>query len=135
MCIRDSYYEARAEGGTGLIIVEVAAVAPEGKAISHQVGIWADKFIPGLRCLAESIKKHGARAVIQLHHAGRQTTAKTTGYRPVAPSEIACPICRDTPRALNVDEIRGLVEAFGHAARRAREAGFDAVEILSLIHI
>lgn len=123
------YYEARAEGGTGLIIVEVAAVAPEGKAISHQVGIWADKFIPGLRCLAESIKKHGARAVIQLHHAGRQTTAKTTGYRPVAPSEIACPICRDTPRALNVDEIRGLVEAFGHAARRAREAGFDAVEI------
>ena len=123
------YYEARAEGGTGLIIVEVAAVAPEGKAISHQVGIWADKFIPGLRCLAESIKKHGARAVIQLHHAGRQTTAKTTGYRPVAPSEIACPICRDTPRALNVDEIRGLVDAFGHAARRASEAGFDAVEI------
>ncbi len=123
------YYEARAEGGTGMIIVEVSAVAPEGKAISHQIGIWADKFIPGLRYLAESIRKHGARAVIQLHHAGRQTTVQTTGYQPVAPSEIPCPICRDTPRALTVDEIKGLVEAFGHAARRAREAGFDAVEI------
>ena len=75
------YYEARAEGGTGLIIVEVAAVAPEGKAVSHQVGLWADKFIPGLRYLAESIKKHGARAAIQLHHAGRQTTVRTTGHQ------------------------------------------------------
>ena len=123
------YYEARAEGGTGMIIVEVSAVAPEGKAISHQIGIWADKFIPGLRCLAGVIKKHGARAVIQLHHAGRQTNALKTGLQPVAPSEIACPVCGDLPRALNIDEIKGLVDAFGHAARRAREAGFDAVEI------
>lgn len=123
------YYEARAEGGTGLIIVEIAAVAPEGKAITHQIGIWADKFIPGLRYLAESIRKHGARAAIQLHHAGRQTTFQTTGYQPVAPSEIPCPICRDMPRSLTIEEIKGIVEAFGHAARRAREAGFDAVEI------
>ncbi len=123
------YYGARAEGGIGMIIIEVAAVAPEGKAISHQIGIWADKFVPGLRCLADAIKKHGARAVIQLHHAGRQTTAEKTGLQPVAPSEIACPVCRDLPRALQVEEIKGLVEAFAHAARRAREAGFDAVEI------
>jgi len=123
------YYEARAEGGTGLIIVEVAAVAPEGKAITHQIGIWADKFIPGLRYLAESIRKHGARSAIQLHHAGRQTTFQTTGYQPVAPTEIPCPICRDMPRSLTIEEIKGIVEAFGHAARRAREAGFDAVEI------
>ncbi len=124
-----SYYEARAEGGTGMIIVEVSAVAPEGKAISHQIAIWADKFIPGLRHLAGAIKKHGARAVIQLHHAGRQTTALKTGFQPVAPSEIACPVCGDMPRALKVEEIKGLVDAFGHAARRVREAGFDAVEI------
>ena len=123
------YYEARAEGGTGLIIVEVSAVAPEGKAISREIGLWGDKFIPGLRYLAASIKKHGARAAIQLHHAGRQTTARATGFQPVAPSEIACPVCRDTPRALSIDEITGLIEAFAHAARRAREAGFDAVEI------
>lgn len=123
------YYEARAEGGTGLIIIEVSAVAPEGRAISHQVGLWADKFIPGLRRLADAIKKHGARAAIQLHHAGRQTTARTTGFQPVAPSEIPCPVCRDLPRPLEIAEIKGLVEAFGHAARRAREAGFDAVEI------
>ena len=123
------YYEARAEGGTGLIIVEVAAVAPEGKAIPRQIGIWADKFIPGLSYLAAAIKKHGAKAAIQLHHAGRQTTALITGYQPVAPSEIPCPVCLDRPRALTIDEIKGLVEAFAHAARRAREAGFDAVEI------
>ncbi|NLA27835.1 MAG: FAD-dependent oxidoreductase [Firmicutes bacterium] len=123
------YYEARAEGGIGMIIVEIAAVAPEGKAISNQIGIWADKFVPGLRCLAEAIKKHGARAVIQLHHAGRQTDSSKTGFQPVAPSEIACPVCGEMPRALTVEEIEGLVEAFAHAARRAREAGFDAVEI------
>lgn len=123
------YYEARAEGGTGLIIIEVAAVAPEGRAISHQIGLWADKFIPGLHHLADSIKKHGARAAIQLHHAGRQTSAQTTGFQPVAPSEIACPVCQDRPHALSVEEIKGLVEAFAHGARRACEAGFDAVEI------
>ncbi len=123
------YYEARAEGGSGLIIVEVAAVAPEGKAIINQIGIWADKFIPGLRYLAEAIKKHGARAAIQLHHAGRQTTWNNTGYQPVAPSALSCPVCRDAPRELSVEEIRGLVDAFEHAARRAREAGFDALEL------
>ncbi len=123
------YYEARAEGGAGLIIVEVAAVAPEGKAIVNQIGIWADKFIPGLRYLAGKIKKHGARAAIQLHHAGRQTTRRNTGYQPVAPSALPCPVCLDAPRELSVDEIKGIVEAFGHAARRAREAGFDAVEL------
>lgn len=123
------YYEARAEGGSGLIIVEVAAVAPEGKAINRQIGIWADKFVPGLRYLAESIKKHGARAAIQLHHAGRQTTWNNTGYQPVAPSALPCPVCREAPLELSVEEIRGLVEAFGHAARRAREGGFNAVEL------
>ncbi|MEW5784930.1 MAG: FAD-dependent oxidoreductase [Bacillota bacterium] len=123
------YYRARAEGGVGLIIVEVAAVAPEGKAIKRQLGIWADKFIPGLRALAGAIKSHGAKAAIQLHHAGRQTSSQNTGLQPVAPSEIACPVCRETPRILSVEAIGGLVEAFGHAARRAREAGFDAVEI------
>ena len=123
------YYEARSEGGAGLIIVEVAAVAPEGKAIINQIGIWADKFIPGLRYLAGKIKKHGARAAIQLHHAGRQTTWRNTGYQPVAPSALPCPVCQDAPRELSVDEIKGIVEAFGHAARRAREAGFDAVEL------
>ncbi len=124
-----NYYEARAEGGTGLIIVEVAAVAPEGRAILRQVGIWADKFVPGLRHLAQRIKRPGARAAIQLHHAGRQTTTAVCGSRPVAPSALPCPVCGEEPREMNVDEIRGTVAAFGHAARRAREAGFDAVEI------
>lgn len=112
-----------------MIIIEVAAVAPEGRAIPHQIGIWADKFIPGLRYLAQRIKQHGARAAIQLHHAGRQTTAATCGSRPVAPSAIACPVCGEEPREMNRDEIKGTVAAFGHAARRAKEAGFDAVEI------
>lgn len=123
------YYQARSEGGTGLIIVEVAAVAPEGRAIQRQIGIWADKFIPGLRYLADLIKTKGARAAIQLHHAGRQTGSQTTGYQPVAPSAIPCPVCKDTPRELGIDEIKGLVNAFSHAARRAREAGFEAVEL------
>lgn len=123
------YYQCRAEGGAGLIIVEVAAVAPEGRAISNQVGIWADKFIPGLRHLASAVKEYGARVAIQLHHAGRQTTSRICGSQPVAPSGLPCPVCQETPRELSTGEIKGLVRAFGHAARRAREAGFDALEI------
>lgn len=123
------YYRERAGGGMGLIIVEIAAVAPEGKAIARQIGIWADKFIPGLRHLAREVQKHGARIAIQLHHAGRQTSSDRTGAQPVAPSPIPCPVCAETPRELSIEEIEGLVSAFGHAARRAREAGFDALEL------
>src|SRR4030042_2098933 len=81
------YYEERAKGGAGLVIVEVSCVdSPVGKGLGKQIAIDDDRFIPGLSRLAEAIKHHGAKAAIQLHHAGRQTMARITGNQPVAPS-------------------------------------------------
>lgn len=124
-----AYYEERAKGGPGLIIVEISCIdAPVGRGLARQIGIDRDSFIPGLARLATAIKRHGARAAIQLHHAGRQTSSRLTGFKPVAPSPIPG---RDgeVPNELTLEEIKRLVSCFAEAAWRARGAGFDGVEI------
>jgi len=123
------YYEERSKGGAGLVIVEISCVdAPVGKGTMRQICIDDDRFIPGLSRLAEAIKRHGAKAAIQLHHAGRQTSSKLTGNQPVAPSPI--PVTGgEQPRELAVSEIAVLVTRFAEAAERAKKAGFDGVEI------
>lgn len=123
------YWTVRARGGWGLLIVEITAVEPQGKAIPYQLGLWDDSFIEGFKKLTDCAHRYGARIAVQLHHAGRQTSSEISGSQPVAPSAIKCPVCGETPRELSVDEIYALIEKFGHAARRAREAGFDAVEV------
>ena len=121
------YYEERSKGGAGLVIVEISCVdSPVGKGTMRQICIDDDRFIPGLSRLAEAIKRHGAKAAIQLHHAGRQTSSKLTGNQPVAPSPI--PVTGgEQPRELAVSEIAALVTRFAEAAERAKKAGFDGV--------
>lgn len=133
------YYEERAKGGVGLVIVEVTCVAPPtGKTVPCQLLIDDDKFIPGLSELAEVIHRHGAKAALQLMHAGRAAKSKITHTQPVAPSAIPMPFALgagyegEMPRELTVDEIKDLVGKFGKAAQRAKRAGFDGVEIHSL---
>ncbi|MFA5450204.1 MAG: FAD-dependent oxidoreductase [Clostridia bacterium] len=123
------YYEERARGDFGLIIVEFAAVDPIGKALPDQILISDDTFIPKLKELAHRIHGAGGKAFIQLQHAGRQTVSQITGFQPVAPSAIACPTMHETPRALGTQEVYELVEKFGDAAVRAKKAGFDGVEL------
>ncbi|MBP8988997.1 MAG: FAD-dependent oxidoreductase [Clostridia bacterium] len=123
------YWVARAKGGYGLLIVEVSAIDPLGKAIPWQPGIWDDCFIPGWKQLVDEVHKYGARIAIQLHHAGRQTVRDVIGAQPVAPSPIPCPVDKEMPRELTTEETYELIEKFGDAARRARDAGFDAVEV------
>jgi len=123
------YWIARARGGYGLLIVEVTAIDPLGKAIPSQLGIWDDKFIPGFRKLTDEVHRYGAKIAVQLHHAGRQTTTAITGGQPVAPSPVPSPVEREMPRELTLAEIYELIEKFGEGAQRAREAGFDAVEV------
>jgi len=123
------YYEERAKGGVGLVIVEITCVdSPVGKGTVRQIAIDDDRFIPSLSKLAEAIKRHGAKAAIQIHHAGRQTSAKLTGHQPVAPSPIPVPE-GEQPRELTLSEIATLVDRFAEAAERAKRAGFDGVEI------
>jgi len=122
-----AYYEARARGGVGLIIVEASYVREDGKLVEGELGIYDDNLIPGLATLVDIIKVHGTCAAIQLVHGGIQAEVE----QPVGPSAIgrkAIPPSR-TPRELTMEEVEELIEAFASAALRAKKAGFDAVEI------
>lgn len=123
------YLVARADGGFGLIITEITAISPYGKGSPVQLSIWDDKFIPGFRDLAKAIHAKEAKVAVQLYHPGRQTLSFLTGRPLVAPSAIPCPVCREIPKELTVEEIWELEEQFAEGARRAKEAGMDAVEI------
>ncbi len=123
------YYGSRAKGGFGLIIVEIAAVQPSGIGMPHEINIYEDSAIPGLTKLADAIKNNGARAIIQLHHAGRETVSALAGQQPVAPSAVPCPVNRETPHELTTEEVYQLIRDYISAAVRAKKAGFDGVEI------
>jgi len=123
------YYEERAKGGVGLIIVEANCIdSPIGKLASYQLVIDDDRFIEGLSKLARAIKSHGAAAAVQLHHAGGATSARVTGLQPVGPSAVTYPN-GETPRELTRSGISEIVQRFANAAGRAKKAGFDGVEI------
>jgi 2,4-dienoyl-CoA reductase-like NADH-dependent reductase (Old Yellow Enzyme family)/thioredoxin reductase len=126
------YWVARAKGGWGLLIVEFTAIDPIGKVGPCHPCLWSDDFIPSLKRLTDAVHQYGAKIAIQLSHTGRQTTEAIIdipGAGPVSASPIPCPLEREIPRELSVEEIYVLIEKFGDAAARAREAGFDAVEI------
>lgn len=123
------YYAARAKGGFGLIVVEVAAIDPLGKAVGNELGIFDDSHIPGLKWLVDELHKYDTKVFIQLHHAGRQTSALVIGEPPVAPSPIPCPMVQELPRELTADEVEDLIDKYRDAAVRAKKAGFDGVEL------
>ena len=123
------YYEARAKGGYGMVIVETASVDfPRGIYASNRLVVDNDAVLPGLTALANIIKSNGAKAVMQLNHAGRLGKSRVTGIQPVAPSAIPAP-GGEMPRALETHEIPRIVELFALAALRAKRAGFDGVEL------
>ncbi|MDK2821584.1 MAG: hypothetical protein PWP31_1549 [Clostridia bacterium] len=125
------YYAERAKGGVGLIIVENAQIDyPTGKNVVLQHRIDDDKFIPGLRLLVNTIHNHGAKVLQQIHHAGRQTTLGITeGADVVSCSPVPCGFLQTQPQELTREEIEVLISKFADAAGRARQAGFDGIEI------
>lgn len=118
-----------ARGGVGTMIFEASFIRQDGKGFSHELGIYTDETIPGLRQLVNAAHAYGVVAGPQLYHAGRQTTSKVTGVQPIAPSAVPDPTINEVPRALNVEEIHEIVNDFATAARRSKEAGCDFVEI------
>lgn len=123
-----NYYEARAQGGAGLIIVEAPYVHLRGKSFPNQLSISDDTCISGLSQLVQTIHKHGSKAAIQLFHGGRTAKSALTGMQPLAPSPLASS-GGEVPKELTVDEIAEIVAYFAEAALRADRAGFDGVEI------
>ncbi len=125
------FYRERAVGGAGLICVGYATV-DEFSGSSGNIGCHLDEHIPGLSRLALAIRGGGARAAIQLNHAGRYNASFFLGGRQaVAPSPVPSRLTRETPRGLEVAEITTIIERFAEAAGRAKTAGFELVEILA----
>ncbi|MBN2554262.1 MAG: FAD-dependent oxidoreductase, partial [Spirochaetales bacterium] len=123
-----AYYEARARGGIGTIISEYTYIDTlASKARGHQLGNHGEQCVPGLSRLADTIRRHGAQPILQLCHAGRQSSVKYTGVQPVAPSAIAN--LGEMPREITREEIRKIELAFADAAGRAERAGFCGIEI------
>jgi hypothetical protein len=112
------YYEARAKGGVGLVIVELCCVDTSvGRGFTHQMAIDDDKYIPGLRELTQVIKKHGAKASIQLQHMGLEANPNLSKYPAVGPSAVQ--MRKDqNPRELTIDQIGEIVQQFAKAAGR-----------------
>ncbi len=125
------HYLERARGGVGLIFVEGTFFTAEGRGYRNQLGLASDEHAERLRRLTDAV--HGlnnrTKIFIQIHHAGARASSKVTGLQPVAPSGLPPYPGAETPHALTKEEIKGLVDAHVQAARRAKEAGFDGVDI------
>jgi 2,4-dienoyl-CoA reductase-like NADH-dependent reductase (Old Yellow Enzyme family) len=132
---------SRAVGGAGIVMTEATAVTPEGRISPYDLGIWKDEHIKELAHCVRFVREQGAAAGIQLAHAGRKASTarpwegghrvppEAGGWRPVAPSPIPFKPDDPPPEPLDRKGIKRVVTAFGGATRRAREAGFQIVEI------
>jgi 2,4-dienoyl-CoA reductase-like NADH-dependent reductase (Old Yellow Enzyme family) len=134
---------SRAVGGAGLVFTEASAVTPEGRISPQDLGLWKDEHIPGLKRIVDFIHSQGARAGVQLAHAGRKASMSRSwdgeervkplsegGWKEVlAPSAVPFSEKYAQPSALDAAGIKRLLEAFQQAAQRALKAGFDVIEL------
>ena len=131
---------SRAVGGAGLVIVEASGVTAEGRITPWCTGIWNDEQAKAWKKIVDLAHSHGAKMAMQLAHAGRKASnhREASGVGSISLAEGGWETVSSTnqafgdyaaPRKLSVAEIGNLVEAFGQAAKRSVEAGFDAVEI------
>jgi 2,4-dienoyl-CoA reductase-like NADH-dependent reductase (Old Yellow Enzyme family) len=116
-----------ARGGVGLIISGHAYVSPKGKAHPEMLSAHCDEMIPGLKTLADAVRENGGRVAMQINHGGRQCDEACTPET-LAPSPVAAG-SGGLPREMTPSEVVEAVDAFGQAARRAQQAGFDAVQL------
>jgi 2,4-dienoyl-CoA reductase-like NADH-dependent reductase (Old Yellow Enzyme family)/thioredoxin reductase len=124
-----AYFRRRAQGGVGLIFTEPLYIDKRGQEHPKQLGIDGDEKIKGLRELADAIHDEGTKIFAHLNHGGRAAPPRASGNPPEAPSKVICPRIGTEPVELSEERIIELVNAFAHAARRARDAGLDGVEL------
>lgn len=130
------YYDEKSKGGhIGLIITEHAYVTKDGMANIGQVSISSDKDIEGLKRITETIHKNGSKVIAQISHAGSSAIPKVTGSEIISASPIANTGATGKtgiiPREMSLEDIQRVVRSFADAAKRAKESGFDGVEIHS----
>jgi 2,4-dienoyl-CoA reductase-like NADH-dependent reductase (Old Yellow Enzyme family) len=132
---------SRAVGGAGLVLTEAAAVSPEGRISPDDLGIWSDAQVEPLARITSFVRSQGARAGIQLAHAGRKASTPAPfkgrgrieladgGWEPLAPSAIAFAPDYHTPKAMSREDIQKAIGDFVAATQRALTAGFEVVEL------
>ncbi|WP_270182848.1 NADPH-dependent 2,4-dienoyl-CoA reductase [Alkalihalobacillus sp. CinArs1] len=126
-----SFYTERAgEYGPGLMVTGGISVSPEGDGGHHFLGFYREKDLTTMKRLTTRVHQAGGRIAAQLFHAGRYAYSELTGIPAVAPSPIRSPIHRETPTELTELDILNLLESYAEAGRKAKEVGFDAVEIM-----
>ncbi|MDD8027016.1 MAG: NADH:flavin oxidoreductase [Acidobacteriota bacterium] len=118
-----------AQGEVGLIITGHAYVRPDGIASPRQTAVYDDRFIPALARIPDAVHRTSARIFLQISHSGRQTKAKMIGGLPISPSAVFEPAFGLMPREMSAADVPDIREAFLQAARRARDAGFDGVQV------
>jgi 2,4-dienoyl-CoA reductase-like NADH-dependent reductase (Old Yellow Enzyme family)/thioredoxin reductase len=124
-----AYLKRRAKGRPGLIITEITGVHPDGMVSPHELAAYDDRFIPGLRQMVAVAHEAGCKIAMQVHHSGRESLYMLGKGRAVGPSAIPSIVFKATPKEMTIADIKEVIAAFGSAAKRAKEADFDAVEI------
>ncbi|WP_332694179.1 oxidoreductase [Bosea sp. (in: a-proteobacteria)] len=122
------HYARRARGGVGLVIIESTAVAPEGRLMTDDIGLFSEAHVAPLAAVAAAVRAENVPVFVQLSHGGRKSVPHGGGVL-LAPSRIAYDDCYGLPEAMSAEAIAVAIEAFGTGARRAVAAGFDGVEL------
>ncbi|RMG60890.1 MAG: NADH:flavin oxidoreductase [Deltaproteobacteria bacterium] len=122
-------YRGLVEGGVGLLITGYTFVSPEGRQLPGKMGLHSDDLVPAHRDLVGSVHEKGGKVAVQLVHAGGQANRKSSGMTPIAPSAVEFPTFAEVPKEMTKEDIARVVSDFGAAARRAKEAGYDAVQL------
>ncbi len=123
------FYEKVSKGEVALIITEPVAVLRSGREHPKQLCIDEPLCVDELKKITDTIHKNGSLACLNITHAGRAANPKASGSPPIAPSAVFCPATKQTPQEMTVKQIKEVVEAFGKAAKSAKDAGFDAIEL------
>ena len=124
-----AYHEARARGGTGLIVLEATAVHPSGLLTPHTLAGYREEIVPELTRVAEAVRAHGTRLFVQLFHGGREQISVSPRPPALSPSAIPSLRFHVEPRALSAEEIDSIVQGYARSAALADQAGLDGIEI------
>jgi 2,4-dienoyl-CoA reductase-like NADH-dependent reductase (Old Yellow Enzyme family)/thioredoxin reductase len=124
-----AYHEARAAGGTGLIVLEATAVHESGRLTAHTLAGYQDEIVGGYRRVADAVHRHDTRLFVQLFHGGRELIADPPRPAAVAPSAIPSQRYHVEPRALDADEVEEIVAGYARSASLAAEGGLDGIEL------
>jgi 2,4-dienoyl-CoA reductase-like NADH-dependent reductase (Old Yellow Enzyme family)/thioredoxin reductase len=124
-----AYHEARAAGGTGMIVLEATAVHESGRLTAHTLAGYDEEIVPGYRRVVKAVRPHGTRLFVQLFHGGRELIANPPRPAAVAPSAIPSQRFHVEPRSLTAEEIDDIVDGYARSAELAAAGGLDGIEL------